>query len=77
MGDWCPRTEELGEGLAEKVSKRRVGEGLANFLSSAPSKWGRAQMGSDGFDRIFTGLYFFTPLGVRLVPLKTHDFKGF
>ena len=44
---------------------------------SAPGKWGRTQMGSEGFNRILTGLYFFKPVGVRLVPLKTHDFKGF
>ena len=29
------------------------------------------------FSRILTGFYFFRPVGVRLVPLKTHDFKGF
>ena len=29
------------------------------------------------FNWILTGLYFLTPVGVRLVPLKTHDFKGF
>ena len=44
---------------------------------SAPGKWGRTQMGSDGFNRILAGLYFFSPVRVRLVPLKTHDFKGF
>ena len=48
---------------------------FGNF--SAPAKWGRTQMGSDGFNRILTGLYFFSPVGVRLVLLKTHDFKGF
>ena len=46
-------------------------------LISAPGKWGRTQMGSDGFNRILTGLYFFNPVRVRLVPLETHDFKGF
>ena len=30
-------------------------------------------MGSNGFNRILTGLYLFSPVGVRLVPLKTHD----
>ena len=44
---------------------------------SAPGKWGRTEMGSDGFNRILTGLYLFSPVGVRLVPLRTHDFKGF
>ena len=44
---------------------------------SALGKWGRTQMGSDGFNRILTGLYFFDTAGVRLVPLKTRDFKGF
>ena len=33
-------------------------------LTSALGKWGRAQMGSNR-------------VGVRLVPRKTHDFKGF
>ena len=47
------------------------------FSEAPPCKWGRAQMGSDGFNRILTGLYFFSPVGVRLVPLRTHDFKGF
>ena len=50
---------------------------LENGHFSAPGKWGRTQMGSDGLIRILTGLYFFSPVGVRLVPLKTHDFKGF
>ena len=33
-------------------------------------------MGPDGFYRILTGFYFFSPVGVRAVPLKPHDFKG-
>ena len=41
---------------------------------SALGKWGRTQMGSDGFNRILTG---FSRVGVRLVPRETHDFKGF
>ena len=45
--------------------------------NSALGKWGRTQMGSDGFDRILTGFCFFSPVGVHLVPLKRHDFKGF
>ena len=35
------------------------------------------QMGSDGFNQILTGFYFFSPAGVRLAPLKTHDLEGF
>ena len=31
-------------------------------------------MGSDGLNRILTGLNLFNPVRVRLVPLKTHDF---
>ena len=45
--------------------------------NSAPGKWGRTQMGSDGLNRILTGLYFFSPVGVRLVPLKTHHSRDF
>ena len=46
-------------------------------LFSAPGKWGRTHMGLDGFNRILTGVYLFSPVEVRLVPLRTHDFKGF
>ena len=34
-------------------------------------------MGSDGLNRVLTGFYFFSPVGVRLVPPETHGFKGF
>ena len=38
-------------------------------------------MGSDGFNRILTGIltgfYLLDPARVRPVPSKTHDFKGF
>ena len=34
---------------------------------------GAGQMGLDGLNLIFIS---FRPIGVRLVPLKTHDFKG-
>ena len=44
---------------------------------SALGKWGRTQMGSDGFDRILTGFLLFGPVRVRLAPLKTHDIEGF
>ena len=44
---------------------------------SAPGKWGRTQMGSDGFNRILTGFYLLDPARVRPVPSETHDFKGF
>ena len=40
---------------------------------SAMGKWGRTQMGSDRFNQILTGFYFFDPVGVRLAPLKSHD----
>ena len=46
-------------------------------IFSALGKWGRTHMGSDGFNRISTGFYLFSPVGVRLVPSKTHVFKGF
>ena len=52
-------------------------EGAPRPGFSAPGKWGRTQMGSDGSNGILTRLYFFSLVGVRLVPLKTHDFKGF
>ena len=42
---------------------------------STLGKWGRTQMGSDGF---ITWFGFFSPIGVRLVPfIKTHDVKRF
>ena len=54
-----------------------MGKFGAEVVISAPGRWGRTQMGSDGFSRILTGLYFFSPVRVRLVPQKTHDSKGF
>ena len=46
-------------------------------VNSALGKWGRKQMGSDGFNRILTGFHLLDPARVRLVPSETHDFKGF
>ena len=40
---------------------------------SALGKWGHTHMGSDGLNWIL----LFGPVRVRLVPLKTHDFKRF
>ena len=37
---------------------------------SALGKWGRTQMGSDGFNRILTGFYLSGPVRVRLVPSR-------
>ena len=54
-----------------------LNQDISKWQFSALGKWGRTQMGSDGFNRILTGFYFFSPAGVRLVPLKTRDFKGF
>ena len=45
--------------------------------NSAPGKWGRTQMGSDGFSRVLTGFYLLDPVRVRAVPSETYDFKGF
>ena len=36
----------------------------------APGKWGRAQMGSDGFNRVLPGFYLLDPGRVRAVPPK-------
>ena len=44
---------------------------------SAPGKWGRTQMGSDGFNRVLTGFYLLDPARVWAVPSERHDFKGF
>ena len=44
---------------------------------SALGKWGRTQMGSDGFNRILSGFYLLGAARVRPVPSETHDFKGF
>ena len=67
------------QGLLSQEGPRRGGEGSGpggNFSGAGANgvvrKWG-----SDGFSRNLTGLYFFGPVGVRLVPLKAHDFKGF
>ena len=48
---------------------------LQSFVGAG--QMGSYANGSDGFNRILTRLYFFSPVGVRLVPLKTHDFKDF
>ena len=50
---------------------------LRTPICSAPGKWGRTQMGSDGFNRVLTGFYLLDPARVRAVPSETHDFKGF
>ena len=42
--------------------------GLKDTVLSALGKWGRTQMGSDGFNRILTGFYLLGPARVRLVP---------
>ena len=46
-------------------------------FNSAPGKWGRTQMGSDGFNQVLTGFYLSDPARVRAVPSETHEFKGF
>ena len=55
----------------------RIKTQFSYHSASALGKWGRTQMGSDGFNRILTGFYFFDPVEVHLVPLKAHDLKGF
>ena len=40
-------------------------------------KWDQTQMGSDGLGQIATRFRLFSPVGVRPVPLKAHDFKVF
>ena len=57
------RTTVMSEGPVAHV--RRLANGVVR-------KWG-----VDGFNRILTRFYFFSPVGVRLAPLKTHDFKSF
>ena len=49
----------------------------SEYRFSALGKWGRTQMGSDGFNRILSGFYLLDLARVRPVPSKTHDFKGF
>ena len=44
---------------------------------SALGRWGHAQMGLDGLNRILTRFYLCSRVGVRLRPLKILDFKGF
>ena len=44
--------------------------------TSALGTWDRTQMGHHGFDRNSTRFYLFSPVGVRLVPLRTRDFDG-
>ena len=52
-------------------------------IISALGKWGRTQMGSDGFNRILTGFYLLGPVRVLLVPsgppkhMTSRDFNGF
>ena len=46
-------------------------------LISALGKWGRTQMGSDGFNRILSGFYLLDPARVRPVHSETRDLKGF
>ena len=38
--------------------------------------WGQTQMGSDGLNRTLARFSLVSSVGVRLVPLKTHDFQG-
>ena len=60
-----------------EIPKGTANRGLQNIcLKSALGKWGRTQMGSDRFNRILL-FFFFSTVGVGLVPLKTHGFKGF
>ena len=66
----------LFSSLGEEQETSCLLEGLAPQVS-ALGKWGWTQMGSDGFNRIVTGFCLFSTVRVRLVPLKTHDFKGF
>ena len=51
------------------------GASLGAIWPSALGKWGRTQLGSDGHNRRLTGFYFFSLVGIRLVPLKTRDLK--
>ena len=55
-----------------------IGEIFGRLHSNFTSFFGSGQMGSyaNGVGRILTGFYFFSSVGVHLVPLKTHDFKG-
>ena len=50
---------------------------LCSSSFGSGQKWGRTQMGSDGFNRILTGFYLLDPAKVRPVPSETHGFKGF
>ena len=52
---------------------REPGSYVLGMSYLALGKWGRTHIGTAGL----TGSYFFSPVGVRLVPLKTNDFKGF
>ena len=69
-------TQKKGRGYPTQLAMLRH-QKTHSVQWSALGKWGRTQMGSDGLNRIVTGFYFFSPVGVRLAPLKTHDFKGF
>ena len=79
--------EKTLESWVDKCSLKRTRillfpEPLSRFcftlvLKSAPGKWGRTRMGSDGFNRILTGFYLLDPARVRPAPSETHDFKGF
>ena len=42
-----------------------------------PGRWGRMQMGLDGFDQTLARVYIFKPVRLRLVHLRAHDFQGF
>ena len=53
-----------------------VGVVCGSWPFLALGKWGRTQMGSDGFNRILTGFYLLDSVEVRPVPFETHDFKG-
>ena len=70
------RQADLPESLEFPIRANHATKDVMYVILSALGKWGRTQMGSDGLNRILTGFYFFDPAGVRLVPLKTRDFKG-
>ena len=71
---WNP-SDELQESVGPRESNSL---GNLNWCSqtSVLGKWDRTQMGSDGCNQVLTGFYLSGPVRVRLVPLKTHDFKG-
>ena len=63
----CTSVDECAK-IAESGLKSQFESPIQIFPTSALGEWGRMQM---------TGFDLFSPVGVSLVPLKTHDFKGF